>query len=53
MEAEVWRVSLTPDGAAGFIGDDFAEYRIRGRVLADTVGHPTEPFYRVYETAAS
>jgi hypothetical protein len=52
MEVEVWKASLTPDGAAGFIADDFGEFRMRGRVLADTVGHPTEPFYRVYETAA-
>ncbi len=53
MEVEVWKASLTPDGAVPFIGDDFAEYRIRGRVLADTVGHPTEPHYRVYEVAAT
>lgn len=53
MEVEVWKASITPDGPASLIGDDFASMRLRGRVLADTTGHPTEPFFRVYETAAS
>jgi hypothetical protein len=53
MEVEVWKVSITPDGSTPLIGDDFGEFRIRGRVLADTIGHPTEPHFRVYETAAT
>jgi len=53
MEIEIWKVSINPDGGLALIGDDFAEFKLRGRVLADTVGHPTEPYFRHYETAAS
>lgn len=53
MEVEVWKVSIAPDGDQDLIGDDFGEYALKGRVLGDTSGHPTEPYYRVYETAAT
>lgn len=53
MEAEIWLASLSPDGEVPFIGDDFGEFRLRGRVLADTTSHPTEPYFRVYRTAAT
>jgi hypothetical protein len=50
-EVEVWKASLSPDGAVGFIADDYAEFTMNGKVLADTVGHPTEPFFRAYKVA--
>lgn len=53
MEMEIWIASLTPDGDVTFIGDDYGEFNIRARVLADTVNHSTEPYGRVYELAAS
>lgn len=53
VEVEVWKVSISPDGSQAYIGDDFAAFRLRGRVLADTDGHPTEPYYRIYEVAAT
>lgn len=52
LEGEYWIVSIAPDGEFSFIGDDYAEFRLAGKVLADTVNHPTEPFGRVFEVAA-
>lgn len=48
-EIEVWKASINPDGRVPFIGDDFASFTLTGRVLADTAGHPTEPFWRAYK----
>lgn len=49
LEVEVWDASLSPDGNVPFIGDDFANFTLKGKVLADTVGHPLEPYFRVYK----
>lgn len=48
-EVEVWKASLNPDGNVPFIGDDFASFTMAGKVLADTTGHPTEPYFRAYK----
>lgn len=48
-EVEVWKASLSPDGPVPFIGDDFASLTLKGKVLADTVGHSTEPYWRAYK----
>lgn len=48
-QVEVWKVSIAPDGALGLISDEFADVGIRGGVLADPTGHPTEKLYRVTE----
>lgn len=53
MEMEIWLASLTPDGEVPFIGDDYAEFRIRARILGDTVNHATEPYGRIYEVAGT
>lgn len=47
FEVEVWKVSMTPEGALGFIGDDFAEFTLKGSVLAMAEAHPNEPYFRV------
>jgi len=52
MECQIWVASLSPDGEADFFGDDYGEFRIRGRVLADTANHPGEENYVVFEVAA-
>jgi hypothetical protein len=52
QEVQIWIASLSPDGEVSFFGDDYGEFPIRGRVLADSVNHPTEPLYRVLEVAA-
>lgn len=52
MECQIWVASLTPDGETDFFGDDYGEFRIRGRVLADEVNHPGESNFVVFETAA-
>ena len=51
-EVEVWKVSITPDGELGLIGEQFAAFPIRGKVLDDSVNHPTEPLYRKILRAA-
>jgi hypothetical protein len=48
-EVEVWKASLSPDGVVPFIGDDFASLTLKGKLLADTSGHPTEPYFRAYK----
>ena len=48
-EVEVWRASMSPDGEVAFIGDDYASYTMKGKVLADTVLHPLEPYFRAYK----
>lgn len=45
-EAEVWKVSFTPDGALGFIQDDFGEMPLKGEVLDDSTSHPSEPYFQ-------
>lgn len=47
-EIEFWKVSFAPDGPIALIGEDWGEVQMTAKVLADTAGHPTEPFYRAY-----
>lgn len=51
-ELEVWSVSMTPEGALGFISDDYAEFTLKGKVQADSTNHPTEPYFRLIKRAA-
>jgi hypothetical protein len=50
-EGEWWHVSFTPTGQLGFIADDFGNWTLEGLVIADPVGHPTEPIGRLIQTA--
>lgn len=43
---EIWKASVTPDGALGLISEEFAQMALSMAVQADTIGHPTEPLYR-------
>lgn len=43
--AEVWSVSVRPDGALGLISDEFAQMGMQMAVQADRVNHPLEPLY--------
>lgn len=52
LEVEIWKVSITPDGAIALISDDFADFPLKGKVLADSVNHPDEPYYRVIQVSA-
>lgn len=45
-EVEVWKVSISPDGALGLIQDDFGEFTLKGKVLTDSANHPNEPYYQ-------
>lgn len=45
-EIEIWKVAIQPDGAIGFLADDYASIPVKARVLADTTNHPTEPYYQ-------
>ncbi len=47
MQVEVWKVSFTPDGAIGFISEEFAEMGLQGAIESDLVGHPTSPLYNI------
>lgn len=47
MMVEVWSVSIAPDGALGFISDDFATLGLQMSAQADNVNHPDEPYYLI------
>ena len=42
---QAWRVSITPEGELGFIGDDFGNFSLRMAIQNDGVNHPTNPNY--------
>lgn len=42
---DVWRVSVSPDGAIGLISDEFATATLVGAVLSDAANHPDAPLY--------
>jgi len=44
LKVDLWRVKMSPDGAFPLIGDEFAEFSLRGKVLSDKVNHPNEPY---------
>ncbi|HEX7647393.1 MAG TPA: hypothetical protein VF450_08300, partial [Noviherbaspirillum sp.] len=50
-EGEFWHVQFTPSGDLGFIADDFGNWTIEGMCIADAINHPTEPLYRLIQTA--
>lgn len=51
MAVQVFRTSISPDGALGFISDDFASWSLQATVLDDSAGlfggSTLEPLYRV------
>lgn len=51
-ECEIWKVSISPEGAVGFISDDYAEFTLKGKVLADSTNHADEPYFRLIKRAA-
>lgn len=48
-EVQIWNAQLHPDGAIGFISDDYADWTIKGTIINDAANHPTEPYFRVIE----
>jgi hypothetical protein len=42
---EIWKASVTPDGAHSLITDDYGNLVINGAVLVDSVNHPTSPLF--------
>ena len=46
-DIDIWRVDFTPDGEFGVIGEDFGEFKIKGKVVSDANLHPTESLYRL------
>lgn len=48
---EIWKISLTPEGALQLITDDFAASQLKGAILSDAVLHPTEPYGIAYKVA--
>lgn len=46
IECEIPLVQISPDGAVALIGDDYADYSLKGTILSDAVNNPTFPFGR-------
>ncbi len=49
---EFWNVSIRSDAALALIGNEYGAATLKGRVLADAVGHPTNQYFRVLKSAA-
>jgi len=47
LKVDLWRSKLSPDGAFALIGDEFAEFAVRGKILSDKVNHPNEPYGQI------
>lgn len=45
IRVNVWKTSITPDGAVGLISDDYAQMSLSAAVLDDTANHPSTPLY--------
>ena len=46
-ELNCWRTNLAPDGAVGFIGDDFGNFALKGIMVDDSAVHPANPLFRL------
>lgn len=51
LQVDIWKASITPDGAVGFISEEFGEFSVKAKVLDDAVNHAGEPLYRVLRVA--
>jgi hypothetical protein len=51
-EVQVWKVSVTRDGAIGLISDDYANFTLKGKVLDDSVNHEDEPYFLAIQVSA-
>jgi hypothetical protein len=47
MIVDVWRANISPNGAVGLIGDDFATLSLSAAVLDDSAANPANPLYRI------
>jgi hypothetical protein len=43
LDGLFWHVQFTPSGALGFIADDYGNWTLDGKVIADNLGHPDDP----------
>lgn len=44
---EFWKVTITPNGDAALIGDEYAGFQISVTILNDKENHPDDPVYRL------
>lgn len=51
LRVDGWKVLLTINGAAAFIGDDIQAISMSASFQSDRTNHPTEPFFRATEIA--
>lgn len=49
--AELWHVTITPNGSLPLIGDDISSYDVTIKVLDDRENHPDEPLGRFVKLA--
>lgn len=50
FEGEFWQVDLTANGDIGFITEsDWATIEYTGEVAKDEIGHPTSPYFNIYQ----
>jgi len=47
MIIDVWRANVSPNGAVGLIGDDFATMSLTMSILDDSANNPSFPLYRI------
>lgn len=44
-DGEFWRVTITPDGEIGLIGEEFASFGLTVNIENDRQHHPDDPYY--------
>lgn len=49
LDAEIWCVSIAPDGTLGFIADDYGAFGFTAEILTDAANHPDDPYYRIID----
>lgn len=49
QEVKLWKVQISPDGAVGFITEEFATFPLKGTLLSDATNHPTSPFGQIIQ----
>lgn len=47
MIVNVWRANVSPNGAVGLIGDDFATLSLTMAILDDAIANPSFPLYKI------
>jgi len=49
-EVEIWKGKIKPAGDIGLISDEWSSMDFEIEILKDAANHPTEPWFKIYDT---